>query len=137
MLGRLKENLETKPYWSLKEVRRLIKKIFGMDYSDDHVRKGISRGKNFPLTILAWGLGAVWVATTSRSRILSGSDWKGRKAERSTRLHPVWGGRRCEHTYHRNYKTRFQHLSGSQNLAMRIKGKVRANNGLQPTVLNP
>ena len=44
MLGRLKETLETKPYWSLKEVRRLIKKIFGMDYSDDQVRR-ISVGK--------------------------------------------------------------------------------------------
>ncbi|MCL0056840.1 helix-turn-helix domain-containing protein [Dehalococcoidia bacterium] len=44
MLERLKGLLETRPYWSLREVRRLIKRIFGVDYSDDQVRR-ISIGK--------------------------------------------------------------------------------------------
>ncbi|MCL0096391.1 helix-turn-helix domain-containing protein [Thermodesulfovibrionales bacterium] len=44
MLERPKRLLETRPYWSLREVRRLIKRIFGVDYSDDQVRR-ISVGK--------------------------------------------------------------------------------------------
>lgn len=31
--------LKAKPYWSLKEVRRLIKELFGVDYPDDQVRR--------------------------------------------------------------------------------------------------
>jgi len=35
----LKRVLKAKPYWSLKEVRRLIKELFEVDYSDDQVRR--------------------------------------------------------------------------------------------------
>lgn len=54
MLERLKRMLETKPYWSVKEARRLIKEIFGVDYSDDQVRRilveklGMNYAKPFP-----------------------------------------------------------------------------------------
>jgi len=39
MLERLKSMLEIKPYWILKEVRELIRQRFGVDYSDDQVRR--------------------------------------------------------------------------------------------------
>ena len=39
MLRRLKGALEIRPYWTLKEVRKLIKDIFGVDYSDNQVRR--------------------------------------------------------------------------------------------------
>jgi transposase len=39
MLRRLKRTLEIRPYWILKEVRKLIKDIFGVDYSDNQVRR--------------------------------------------------------------------------------------------------
>jgi putative transposase len=39
MLEELKGKMSAKPYWSLKEVMRLIKEIFGVDYSDDQVRR--------------------------------------------------------------------------------------------------
>ncbi|MCL0103143.1 helix-turn-helix domain-containing protein [Dehalococcoidia bacterium] len=39
MLKELKGVLKTKPYWNLKEVKRLIKELFSMDYSDDQVRR--------------------------------------------------------------------------------------------------
>lgn len=35
----LKRVLKAKPYWSLKEVKRLIKELFSVDYSDDQVRR--------------------------------------------------------------------------------------------------
>lgn len=38
-LKELKSMLEAKPYWNLKEVRRLIKEFFGVDCSDDQVRR--------------------------------------------------------------------------------------------------
>ncbi|MCL0094045.1 winged helix-turn-helix domain-containing protein [Dehalococcoidia bacterium] len=31
--------LKTKPCWNLKEVKKLIKELFSMDYSDDQVRR--------------------------------------------------------------------------------------------------
>lgn len=54
MLEELKSLLKAKPYWSLKEVMRLIKEIFGVDYSDDQVRRilleklGMNYAKPFP-----------------------------------------------------------------------------------------
>lgn len=39
MLKELKGVLKTKPYWNLKEVKKLIKELFSIDYSDDQVRR--------------------------------------------------------------------------------------------------
>jgi transposase len=53
-LKELKSVLEAKPYWSLKEVMKLIKEFFGVDYSDDQVRRivveklGMNYAKPFP-----------------------------------------------------------------------------------------
>jgi putative transposase len=39
MLRGLKDMLKAKPYWSLKEVMRLIKELFGISYSDEQTRR--------------------------------------------------------------------------------------------------
>lgn len=38
-LAELKRMLKAKPYWSVKEVMRLIKELFGVNYSDDQTRR--------------------------------------------------------------------------------------------------
>lgn len=48
VLKELKDILKVKPYWGLKEVLRLIKELFGIDYSGNQVRrilKGRGSGK--------------------------------------------------------------------------------------------
>lgn len=38
-LEELRGILKAKPYWSIKEVMRLVKELFGVDYSDDQIRR--------------------------------------------------------------------------------------------------
>jgi transposase len=38
-LGKVERILKVKPYWSVKEVIRLIKELFEVSYSDNHRRK--------------------------------------------------------------------------------------------------
>jgi len=38
-LQELKRILKAKPYWSVKEVMRLVKELFGVNYSDEQIRR--------------------------------------------------------------------------------------------------
>jgi transposase len=53
-LKELKRILKAKPYWSVKEVMKLVKELFGVNYSDEQIRRilveklGIKRHGRLP-----------------------------------------------------------------------------------------